>query len=96
MGDPFDPFSRVRHVLVANDANWTGAEAIDVCSQLCFAEDILARNIKLPPLRSRDLLTFLDVGAYNDSFANQSNATLRSATVLVSGDREALVHVVKL
>ena len=92
MGDPFDPYSRVRHVLIANDANRAGTETVDVCGQLCNAEDILARNIKLPPLWSRDLLAFLDVGAYNESFANQSNATPRSATVLVNGDREALVR----
>jgi diaminopimelate decarboxylase len=39
-----------------------------------------------------DLLAILEMGAYNESFGNQSNATPRSATVLVNDKRTAIVR----
>jgi diaminopimelate decarboxylase len=92
MGDPFDPRNRVRHVVIANDVNRAGEEVVDICGQLCNAADILAKEKKVPPMKRGDLLAFLDMGAYNESFANQSDATPRSATVLVNGNRNALVR----
>jgi diaminopimelate decarboxylase len=92
MGDPFDPYDRIHHVVIANDANRGGTETVDVCGQLCNAADILAKDRGLPPMQRGDLLAFLDMGAYNESFGNQSNATPRSATVLVNRDRAAVVR----
>lgn len=92
MGDPFDPRSGVHHVLVANDLARAGSEIVDICGQTCNAADILARERTLPPLRAGDLLAFMDMGAYNESFANQSNAIPRSATVMVCNGRSALVR----
>lgn len=92
MGDPFDPRCGVHHVLIANDLNRTGSEVVDVCGQTCNAADILAKERALPPIRIGDLLAFMDMGAYNESFANQSNAIPRSATVMVNNGRSALVR----
>ena len=92
MGDPFDPYNGFHHVVVANDADREGAETVDICGQLCNAADILAQNRELPPLRRGDLLAFLGMGAYNESFGNQSNATPRSAAVLVNGQRASLIR----
>lgn len=92
MGDPFDPRCGVHHVLLANDMNRVGAEVVDICGQTCNAADVLAKERSMPPLRLGDLLAFMDMGAYNESFANQSNAIPRSATVMVSGRRSALVR----
>jgi len=92
MGDPFDPRCGVHHVLVANDLNRSGSEVVDICGQTCNAADILAKQRALPPIRIGDLLAFMDMGAYNESFACQSNAIPRSATVMVSNGRAALVR----
>jgi diaminopimelate decarboxylase len=92
MRDPFDPRCSIHHVVVANDADRKGAEVVDVCGQTCNAGDILAKHRELPPLRIGDTLAFLDMGAYNESFANQSNVIPRSATVMVSKGRSSVVR----
>jgi diaminopimelate decarboxylase len=92
MGDPFDPRSRVHHVVLANDAKRRGSQTVDVCGGTCNAADILAKQRELPPMKRGDLLAFLDMGAYNESFAHQSNAIPRSATVMVSNGRAAVVR----
>lgn len=92
MRDPFDPRCSVHHVVVANDVDRKGSEVVDVCGQTCNAGDILAKNRVLPPLRIGDTLAFLDMGAYNESFACQSNVIPRSATVMVSNGRSTVVR----
>lgn len=92
MRDPFDPRCSVHHVVVANDVDRAGSEVVDVCGQTCNAGDILAKHRELPPLKIGDTLAFLDMGAYNESFANQSNVIPRSATVMVSNGRAAVVR----
>lgn len=92
MRDPFDPRCSVHHVVVANDVDRKGSEVVDVCGQTCNAGDILAKNRELPPLRIGDTLAFLDMGAYNESFACQSNVIPRSATVMVSKGRSTVVR----
>jgi diaminopimelate decarboxylase len=92
MGDPFDPYNRIRHVVIANDANRSGGEVVDIAGQTCNAADVLVKERELPPMRVGDYLAFLDVGAYNEGFACQSNAIPRSATVMVSGGRAAVVR----
>lgn len=92
MRDPFDPRCSVHHVVVANDVDRKGVEMVDVCGQTCNAGDILAKSRELPPLRVGDTLAFLDMGAYNESFACQSNVIPRSATVMVSNGRSSVVR----
>ncbi len=92
MRDPFDPRCSVHHIVVANDVERKGAEVVDVCGQTCNAGDILAKARELPPLKIGDTLAFLDMGAYNESFACQSNVIPRSATVMVSNGRSTVVR----
>lgn len=89
--DPFDPFMGYHKVVIANRPFEEPKEVVDVCGQLCNAADIIAKNIKVPPIKEGDLLAIMDVGAYNESFANQSNAKPRSAAVLVNDKHEALI-----
>ena len=91
--DPFDPYNRVRHIVIANDADRAGSDHVDICGQLCSADDIVTKDCDfLPPLKSGDLLAYLDMGAYNESYSCQANANNRSATVMVKGDRSAVVR----
>ncbi|MEI6535452.1 MAG: hypothetical protein WCN98_08945 [Verrucomicrobiaceae bacterium] len=92
MRDPFDPRCSVHHVVIANDASRKGSELIDVCGGTCNAADILAKARRLPPIQVGDVLAFLDMGAYNESFACQSNVIPRSATVMVSNGRSSVVR----
>ena len=92
MKDPFDPRNRVRHIVIANDADRKGSEKVDICGQLCSADDILTKECEIAPLAAGDILAYLDVGAYNESYACQANANTRSATVLVKDGRSALAR----
>lgn len=92
MRDPFDPRCSVHHVVIANDAGRRGSETVDVCGGTCNAADILAKGRSLPPIEVGDILAFLDMGAYNESFACQSNVIPRSATVMVSEGRSSVVR----
>ena len=92
MGDPFDPYNRVHHVVIANDPCREGAEVVDIAGQTCNAADVLVKQRELPVMRVGDVLAFLDMGAYNEGFACQSNAIPRSATVMVSNGRAAVVR----
>ena len=93
MSDPFDPRSRVHHVVIANDDNRDGEKVkVDICGQTCNAADVVAKAVTMPEMKKGDLLAFLDVGAYNEPFSDQSNVLPRSATVMISGDRAAVVR----
>jgi diaminopimelate decarboxylase len=92
MGDPFDPNSAFHHVVIANDANREGSEVQNICGQLCHGLDFLATDRAMAPIQTGDLLAVLDMGAYNEAFACQSNAMPRSPTVMVSGDRATVVR----
>ncbi len=92
MADPIDPFLNYHEVLLANNPNAPAIEVVDICGQLCNAADILAGERKIPGVKEGDILAFLDMGAYNESFANQSNAMPRSPSVLVSNGRWDLVR----
>jgi len=92
MGDPFDPYNRIHHVVIANDCGRVGGEVVDIAGQTCNAADVLVKERELPPMGIGDYLAFLDVGAYNEGFACQSNAIPRSATVMVCDGRSAVVR----
>jgi diaminopimelate decarboxylase len=92
MKDPFDPFGGFHQVVIANNVNRGGEETVDICGQLCNAADILAGERRVPKIEKEDILAFLGMGAYNESFADQSNAMPRSASIMVSNGKKAVVR----
>jgi catechol 2,3-dioxygenase-like lactoylglutathione lyase family enzyme len=62
----------------------------DVVGRSC-GFDMLASGVELPAVAGGDLLAILDNGAYQDAASSNFNAMPRPATVLVTGDRDALV-----
>jgi diaminopimelate decarboxylase len=63
----------------------SATEAYDVVGPICESSDFLARDAKLPSLRSGDLLAIADAGAYGRSMASQYNAHQLPVEVAVSG-----------
>ena len=53
---------------------------------LCMNIDVMRQSIKLPPLKTGDLLTFWPVGAYNNTQWMQF-ISLRPAVVMVRSDK---------
>lgn len=88
--DPFDPHQKYHEVVLCNDVEAPNEIKADICGQLCNAADILAEGREIPEVHIDDIIAFLDMGAYNESFANTSNAIPRSASVMVGNGQYAL------
>jgi catechol 2,3-dioxygenase-like lactoylglutathione lyase family enzyme len=78
-------------VLAAGRMEEPAALRGDVVGRSC-GFDVLAAGAELPAVGPGDLLAILDTGAYQDAASSNFNAMPRPATVLVSGDRDALVR----
>jgi diaminopimelate decarboxylase len=64
----------------------------DVVGPICESGDFLAKDRRLPPLETGDLLAVMSAGAYGFSMASNYNARPRAAEVLVRGDRYAIIR----
>jgi diaminopimelate decarboxylase len=78
-------------VLAATHMQEPVAEAADVVGCSC-GFDVLARQVRLPPLAQGDTIAFLDTGAYEDACAANFNALPRPAIVLVTGADAVVVR----
>ncbi len=65
---------------------------VDVVGPICESGDFFARDRKLPPLRSGDLLAIMGAGAYGFSMSSNYNSRPRAAEVLVRGNRFAVIR----
>jgi diaminopimelate decarboxylase len=68
------------------------SKAVDVVGPICETGDFFARDRKLPPLASGDLVAILDAGAYGMSESSNYNTRLRPAEVLVEGEKSRLIR----
>jgi diaminopimelate decarboxylase len=85
-------YDAYHHVVVANKASRLPVETYTVVGPICETGDVLARERRLPEVERRDLLAFLDAGAYGFSMASQYNGQPRPAEVLVLGDEAELIR----
>jgi len=65
---------------------------VDVVGPICESGDFFARDRKLPPLRSGDLIAIMGTGAYGFSMSSNYNSRPRAAEVLVRGNRFAVIR----
>jgi diaminopimelate decarboxylase len=65
---------------------------VDVVGPICETGDFFARDRKLTPLASGDLVAILDAGAYGMSESSNYNTRLRPAEVLVEGAKSRLIR----
>jgi diaminopimelate decarboxylase len=68
------------------------SKAVDVVGPICETGDFFARDRKLPPLASGDLVAILDAGAYGMSESSNYNTRLRPAEVLVEGAKSRQIR----
>lgn len=78
------------HAVPVRGAGAEPTETIDLVGPLCNSDE-LGPHRAMPPLTRGDLVAFLDAGGYTESSAARYNAQLLPATVLVTGDRHALI-----
>jgi diaminopimelate decarboxylase len=78
------------HSVPVVNAGAEPTEVVDLVGSLCNSDEI-GPHRKMPPLERGDLVAFLDAGGYTESSAARYNAQLLPATVLVTGDRAAII-----
>lgn len=78
------------HAVPVRNAGATPVETVDLVGPLCNSDEI-GPHRRMPELKRGDLVAFLDAGGYTESSAARYNAQLLPATVLVTGDRAAII-----
>jgi diaminopimelate decarboxylase len=63
-----------------------------VVGPVCETGDFFARDRKLPPIASGDLVALLDAGAYGMAQSSNYNTRPRAAEVLVEGAKSRLIR----
>jgi len=57
----------------------------DVCGRICENSDIFARGIRLPALKTGDILLFKDCGAYGYTMSSNYNGRPKPGEIVLSG-----------
>jgi diaminopimelate decarboxylase len=78
--------------VVANKMTEKEAGRVTIAGRYCESGDILVSDIDLPPVVAGDIITVADCGAYCLSMANNYNASLRPAAVMVNEGKARLIR----
>lgn len=97
----YDSFHRIWPVQPASsfpappedyEAEIPGTLKNDVVGPVCESGDFLAKDRRLPPMTSGDLLATFSAGAYGMAMSSNYNSRLRAAEVLVDGSNVRLIR----
>ena len=84
-------FYECHEVLLADDVRRPRTERVTIVGPVCFASDIVYRNIRMPEVRPGEVLAIMDSGAY--FLAQESSFGFpRPAVVAVNGSASRLVR----
>ncbi len=76
---------------VANRMDSEAAMKADVVGRSCYGDRLLAA-VPMPEVEIGDVIALLDTGSYQEVSASNFNAMPRPASVLVTGDRAAVIR----
>ncbi|HEX8712776.1 MAG TPA: diaminopimelate decarboxylase [Terracidiphilus sp.] len=68
------------------------AHAVDIVGPVCETGDFFARDRKLAPVQSGDLVALLDAGAYGMAQSSNYNSRPRAAEVMIEGAKARLIR----
>jgi diaminopimelate decarboxylase len=74
------------------EADIAGTIKTDVVGPICESGDFLAKDRRLPPLKSGDLMATFSAGAYGMAMSSNYNSRPRAAEVLVNGASHRLIR----
>lgn len=84
-------FYECHEVLLADDVRRPRGERVTIVGPVCFASDVVYRNIRMPEVRAGEVIAIMDSGAY--FLAQESSfGFARPAVVAVKGDACRLVR----
>ena len=79
--------------MLANRANDEEVEVVSIAGKCCESGDMLIWDIKLPEVKSGDLLAVSCTGAYGYAMANNYNRIMRPAVIFAKdGEAEIVVE----
>lgn len=73
--------------VLVNNPSGERTDLVTIAGKSCESGDILIKDIKLPKIKSGDLLAVLSTGAYNYSMSSNYNRIPRPPVVMVSGGK---------
>jgi diaminopimelate decarboxylase len=83
---------QAHHEIVPVRSRAGRVQTVDVVGPVCETGDSFARDRKIKPLESGDLIALLDAGAYGMAQASNYNTRVRPAEVLVEGKKARLIR----
>jgi diaminopimelate decarboxylase len=94
MGDNIRPklYGARYEVLLARDPEGRAAPPVTIAGKYCESTDILATDVRLPPVETGDVLCVPAAGAYCLSMASNYNGMPRPAVVMVRGGESRLLR----
>jgi diaminopimelate decarboxylase len=81
----------LHHYLFADKLDAAPTGKADVIGRSCYGDRLLPA-VPVPDVQVGDVLALLDTGAYQEVSMSNFNAMPRPASVLVTGDRAALIR----
>lgn len=69
-----------------------GTENVTICGQMCCENDIIRRDIEVPPCSPGDIIVMHDIGAYGFAHSTQFNMRLRPAEAMISNGTPHLIR----
>jgi diaminopimelate decarboxylase len=77
--------------ILANKIEGDSEEIVTIAGKCCESGDILLENIKLPEVKSGDILAIMTTGAYGYSMSSNYNKIPRPAVVMVKNNEARLI-----
>ena len=77
--------------ILANRIEGTSEETVTIAGKCCESGDILLENIKLPEVKSGDILAIMTTGAYGYSMSSNYNKIPKPAVVMVKDNEARLI-----
>ena len=77
--------------ILANRIEGTSEEIVTIAGKCCESGDILLKDIKLPNVKSEDVLAIMTTGAYGYSMASNYNKIPKFAVVMVKDNQARLI-----
>jgi len=77
--------------ILANKIEGDSEETVTIAGKCCESGDILLENIKLPEVKSGDILAIMTTGAYGYSMSSNYNKIPKPAVVMVKNNEARLI-----
>jgi diaminopimelate decarboxylase len=79
----YDAFHRIEPLV----DNGSDTKKTDVCGRICENSDIFARGVRLPEMKTGDIVIFRDCGAYGYTMSSNYNGRPKAGEIVLNGSK---------